>query len=461
MSKGFKKLPFEMRNHLAELTASELKVWVYYHLKSDRDNEADPANQEIAKFCDMNVSTVKTAKRGLKAKGWLHTVQNSYRLEDGTFTRPTMMTKYPWLTNPPMDEGSIEGENSTPVGGKTDDGLTDDGNSTPIVYTGFTTGLKTDPSVAVDTEKVEEQESRAETTEAESQPEDSFSQDEYESTGMYGKEWSEKEWLQDFKAWVAENPPDGEERITSLASRLGSTIGDPGADPLDAYRIMQAVDGVWQRIADSMPADLFEKVDWEQLLTKIFMSPRWKKADKTLHELRFRMEAEPHDGATLGEQLETQLRGKARFLAGAEKVAEKTGVHRSFNGTMRIDKDFSLEDSIEDDPKPAPDQTPKRVCEWCHAEFDGVRAFWSHQQTCDQKPEECPCCRKLSCDHTPEQKEQILAWKWFDGLDASRQAEIPVGRIVLAPNPDQRAVLLEAYRQSINNQHVEVAVEDE
>lgn len=87
----FKKIPVTMRDHLHELTSSELKVWLYLFLRSNEEGTSFPSNKTIADDIGMDRETVKTAKRGLRDKGWTARLKQRKR-EDGSFA--------PWWKNP-------------------------------------------------------------------------------------------------------------------------------------------------------------------------------------------------------------------------------------------------------------------------------------------------------------------------------------------------------------------------
>jgi hypothetical protein len=100
----YKKIPLTLRNHLGELTASEFKVWMYLHLRGNKENTAFPSNQTIADELDMNRETVKIAKAGLRKKGWsLRLVQR--RRDDGSLSTVVEKTMMPWLGNTATGDG--------------------------------------------------------------------------------------------------------------------------------------------------------------------------------------------------------------------------------------------------------------------------------------------------------------------------------------------------------------------
>jgi hypothetical protein len=97
-----KALAIDFIDHLSELTGSELKVWMAYYLRTgDYDLTSHPANNTIEKDTGLSKGTVKTAKAGLRDKGWL-AYTGDYkqpRLAEGTFAVPVMEVKLPWRTD--------------------------------------------------------------------------------------------------------------------------------------------------------------------------------------------------------------------------------------------------------------------------------------------------------------------------------------------------------------------------
>lgn len=100
----FKKLPTDMRDHLAELTGNELKVWLYLHLRTGKEGTAFPSNQTIANAVGLNRETVKIAKKGLRSKGWSAKVMQRKR-DDGSFSTVVEKTSFPWQVSTAADNG--------------------------------------------------------------------------------------------------------------------------------------------------------------------------------------------------------------------------------------------------------------------------------------------------------------------------------------------------------------------
>ena len=100
----FKKIPVTMRSHLHELTGNELKVWMYFHLRSGADATSYPSNKLIAQETGINIETVKLAKAKLRKLGWLEAGEQRKRA-DGSFSTVVEKTHLPWVENPATDNG--------------------------------------------------------------------------------------------------------------------------------------------------------------------------------------------------------------------------------------------------------------------------------------------------------------------------------------------------------------------
>jgi hypothetical protein len=96
---SIKPLPTDLRDHLAELTGNELKVWMSYYLHTGNyDLTSHPGNGTIERDTGMCNDTVKTCKASLRAKRWL-TYTGDYkqpRRPGGTFAVPVMEVRLPW-----------------------------------------------------------------------------------------------------------------------------------------------------------------------------------------------------------------------------------------------------------------------------------------------------------------------------------------------------------------------------
>ena len=80
----FKMIPVVMREHLHEFTGSELKLWLYLYLRSDKTQDAFPSNDLIMAETGLSHNTLAEAKKGLRAKGFTCSTQR-YR-ENGSLS---------------------------------------------------------------------------------------------------------------------------------------------------------------------------------------------------------------------------------------------------------------------------------------------------------------------------------------------------------------------------------------
>jgi hypothetical protein len=88
-----------MREHLAELSGNELKVWMAYYLRTgDFDLTSHPGNKTIGDETGICNDTVKTCKASLRANGWLRYTGDSKqpRRPGGTYDVPVMEVRLPW-----------------------------------------------------------------------------------------------------------------------------------------------------------------------------------------------------------------------------------------------------------------------------------------------------------------------------------------------------------------------------
>jgi len=96
---SIKPLPTDLRDHLAELSGNEFKVWMAYYLRTGNfDLTSHPGNETIEEDTGICNDTVKTCKASLRAKGWL-TYTGDYkqpRRPGGRFAVPVMEVKVPW-----------------------------------------------------------------------------------------------------------------------------------------------------------------------------------------------------------------------------------------------------------------------------------------------------------------------------------------------------------------------------
>jgi helix-turn-helix protein len=92
----FKKVYVNLREHLHEITGSELKVWMYFLLRSDKEDESYPSNATVAKDTGLNEQTVKKAKATLRKLGWQSREKQTIK-PDGTFSTVVEKSTQPWL----------------------------------------------------------------------------------------------------------------------------------------------------------------------------------------------------------------------------------------------------------------------------------------------------------------------------------------------------------------------------
>lgn len=84
-----------MRDHLSELSGNELKVWMYYFLRTGEELTSFPSNKLVAQEIGLNPDTVKTCKASLRRKGW-QTKEYQRVREDGTFSTVVEKILLPW-----------------------------------------------------------------------------------------------------------------------------------------------------------------------------------------------------------------------------------------------------------------------------------------------------------------------------------------------------------------------------
>lgn len=107
-----------MLARLHELTGNELKVWMYFWLRTSAGNTAFPGNETIAEELGIDVSTVKSAKRGLRDKGWTSREEQRVR-GNGTFSTVVEKVHLPWVEiAPTVSPIVVEESTHGTVGGK-------------------------------------------------------------------------------------------------------------------------------------------------------------------------------------------------------------------------------------------------------------------------------------------------------------------------------------------------------
>jgi len=96
MARGYQKLLNQLRNHLHELSGTELKVWLCHKLHEGAEGQSFPSLGLIAKECGIHPNTVSAAHTSLRTKGWLETVR--YRNSTGDrFAVPVSRCTYPFV----------------------------------------------------------------------------------------------------------------------------------------------------------------------------------------------------------------------------------------------------------------------------------------------------------------------------------------------------------------------------
>ena len=98
----------ELRGRLREVTGNELKVWMYLWLGTKGELTTFPGNQTIADDLDVNIDTVKDARRGLRDKGWT-SKESRRRNENGTLSTTVEKVHQPWGEKAPL-VGQNEGK---------------------------------------------------------------------------------------------------------------------------------------------------------------------------------------------------------------------------------------------------------------------------------------------------------------------------------------------------------------
>ena len=120
---GFAKVPHELRNHLHELTGSQLKVWLCHLLHEDKNHTSFPSVPLIAKETGLDADTVGDAHKWLRENGWLKTVGSrdsktgKFAVPVGTCAIPVgvktrdgvLPSRYKTVTVPTVDGSTVDG----------------------------------------------------------------------------------------------------------------------------------------------------------------------------------------------------------------------------------------------------------------------------------------------------------------------------------------------------------------
>jgi hypothetical protein len=277
-SNGFTKLPHGFHKRLREIKGVRLAVWLAHRCEEGKEGTSYPSLKALAGYTGYDDTTVKEARKWLRKHGWLVSRGQSHTSK-GKFSVPIEHTVVPVVGK------TDDGKSSSGLVGKADHGavgFSDDGKADSEV----------DPVLEVVPQQVHPIEvgegSRIESNEAPVRvniipPADktkSKAEAEYEASS-----------------------PETKEYVRKLGSDLAWELKDPDYDILDALRIANCF------------RDRLEYGD-VALLLKIFTGPRWKRAEKTLAEMAFRLEAPPReDGLTLMQQFNKVRQGRERTKA--------------------------------------------------------------------------------------------------------------------------------------------------
>lgn len=100
-----------MLARLHELTGNELKVWMYFWLRTASEGTAFPGNKTIAQELEIDIDTVKHAKRELRAKGWTNR-ERQRRRDDGTLSTVVEKVHLPWTEKASTVSPTVEGKST-------------------------------------------------------------------------------------------------------------------------------------------------------------------------------------------------------------------------------------------------------------------------------------------------------------------------------------------------------------
>jgi len=335
-------------------------VYLCHVLHSDKDGESYPSLRVISAETGLHIDTVKDGRQSLRNKGLLSTI--SQRDNKGRFKVP--VEKY--STDFSRGGKTSQRENPAPDGGQNTatvkprqevDPIYHDGQKPPVCCS------EVDPKEGGGNEANETNDAAGER--------DAVSSPTPGNVGL-GKSWAA---LSQKKKWEA----------LEVKDFLSCEFEDGSADVLDAV-------GVLDILAECSEAEGFG--DWRPALrdvAKLFLSRSWKGESKTIARLRYRLEAEPHDGKTLREQLENILRGRKRTARAEEEV-------RVFaEGEIDADdipasKKFSL---VLEDDEPKPKKATFR-CVHCQAEikFTERGQLTLEKVLAEERNAPCPKCKE-------------------------------------------------------------------
>jgi hypothetical protein len=114
---GFSQIPHGFHKRLAELTGSELKVWMVHRCMEGKGGESYPSRRKLVEYTGLNMDTVTDARKSMRKKGWL-TSSGQKRTNQGKFSIPIEHTTIP----PVVTEKTPHGEEEKTVTEKTPHG---------------------------------------------------------------------------------------------------------------------------------------------------------------------------------------------------------------------------------------------------------------------------------------------------------------------------------------------------
>jgi len=287
---GFKKIPWSLRERLYELSGNELKVWLHAYLYTGKDDQSTLDNPRISRETGLHMDTVIVCKASLRRKDWLVKVGEVSFGTHGGRPMPVLhaVIPEPQERNSSAIEKVPKAWKKPPMQGRKSSVKPKAENFQSFVDTCLGSGQK--PSLPVDTKEVgtesnlaSERHEALETTEKRT------------PTGKHGQE-----------AWDSLSSQE-KQACYQLGERLAVRLEDDAWDILDAFQL-------WSTLTE-MEADTYPYGKDVQHLLKIFTSPRWKGAEKTIHELAFRLASASGNENSLREQFLRVRTGRLRTEA--------------------------------------------------------------------------------------------------------------------------------------------------
>lgn len=353
--RGWNPVPNEMRVHLRSLKGMKLAVWLCHRLHEGKEGTSYPSLKMLAAETGYYWKRICETRSALIKDGWLAKVgevETAERDANGEYKVPVIKTLLPFgAAALPQNEEATMPQNKEATVPQFAVSAKRGTKAKPLFHEGQNPTL-----CCLEGKTVEAGNESTESNEA-SFHNDSHIKEEEPTGERYSQERTEKDWLQDWRGSIAEHP-EKVSHLQDLGDEISTLLGDPEYDPLDVYRILQACENIGLRLGGPFPPG------WVATLLKIFKSPRWKGCEKTVAELRFRIEAPRHDGKTLGEQFERVMVGKLRFHAE--------------RGEAKLE----------------PKQSEDFQCPYCKVSFAKWEDKLYHEVECERKPisVECPEC---------------------------------------------------------------------